>query len=65
MSNRAFDLLDAKMALRDAKDAVAAWGTALVRTDINEIDVEFLARSLRSAKEWQAAQQAWLDRGAV
>lgn len=64
MTNRNFDILDAKMALRDAKNAVATWGKALVRTDIAEMDLELLSRSFKSAKEWQANQQAWLDRGA-
>lgn len=64
MTNRNFDMLDAKMALRDAKEAVATWGKALVRTDITETDLEFLSRSYRSAKAWQANQQDWLDRGA-
>lgn len=64
MTNRNFDILDAKIELQNAKQSVAAYGIALVRTDIEDAAVEFLGRAFRGAKEWQANQQAWLDRGA-
>ena len=52
MSNQAFDRLAKKQNLQSANEAVAAWGCALVRTDVESHEIEFLARSFRSAKEW-------------
>jgi hypothetical protein len=65
MSNRAFDLLDAKCRVLDCREAVAAWGRALVRTDISDAEVKFLSGSLRIAREHLADAEAWLVRGAI
>lgn len=42
-------------AIRNAK---ACWGVALVRTDINETELSFLARSFRGCVEREKAAKA-------
>lgn len=43
--------LVAVAALASARQAKAAWGRALVRTDINNEELSFLARSFRASSE--------------
>jgi hypothetical protein len=63
MSNIRFDRLVAKQNLKAAKEALASWAQALVRTDLNQAEIDFLARSFRSAKEQISYAQAVVDGG--
>lgn len=65
MSNRAFDIIDGRIDLQNAKQSLASWGCALVRTDITSEEVEFLSRALAGAKAWVRQAQAWVDRGCL
>ncbi len=54
------------MDLMNAKKSLAAWGTALVRTDLeDDATVRFLAGSFKEARKWVAKAQAWVDRGCL
>ena len=51
MSNQAFDRLVARQNLQSAIEAHDCWGRALVRTDIDAAELDFLARSFRGSKQ--------------
>lgn len=64
MSNRAFDRLVASQNVKNAIDARACWGRALVRTDISNDELAFLARSFHNSKQQiiearRQAEQWW------
>lgn len=51
MSNQAFDRLVARQNLQSAIEAHDCWGRALVRTDVSNEELNFLARSFKGSKQ--------------